>query len=570
MQLKKGVIACIALIIINFIFFVVGYYTYLNPKLSDFSIVNIENSTNTLLLNLSKCNHATMYNVKIVRDDTVVYETSGDKETIPLTNYYPDYEEEVTVLVTAKNKNNETKESSNKYVYKNTDPSFDKNMNHYLSSQNDLSLKLVGIDSSDELDVYLYYMQQEIYKTEVGDSGVIIPKKNLAGYAGRIRAVLKNKENRILSTFNFYLDTPIVGKLKKLTPLQDEYETRWNDVTLTYSGGENANNFYVNLYIDDTLDKRFQVQPSNNTVTIAASNFKENTNYKIVLEAMYEDYVEVEETITQVVKIGAVESTNPVYVTHNPYYIKKGTKVSLKTMSNNAKIYYTLDGSEPNESSLVYNDDLVIDEDVTIKAYAHTKNRHDSFITTFNFRVEDKTPVIYLSPSNQDGNYGALNTGFTTEKEEMNKVADVVENKLKEAGFIVYRNYPSGDINAWTAVSNSVKADFHFAIHSNGSQAHTARGIEIFVDDENSRALSVAANIYENLWKIYPDNSDYSYHRGIKYARGSLGEVNNNFLPCGSLIEVAYHDNTSDALWIVNNVEEIGTNLANSIINYYS
>lgn len=152
----------------------------------------------------------------------------------------------------------------------------------------------------------------------------------------------------------------------------------------------------------------------------------------------------------------------------------------------------------------------------------------------------------------------------------MNRIGDTVVNTLKINGVTVYRNNSSGDINAWNNVSNAVNADFHLAIHSNASGTHLARGPEIFVDDETSLALSIASNIYDNLWAIYPGNSIQSYHRGVKYARGSLGEVNKEYLPCGALIEVAYHDNVDDATWIMQNIDKIGQNIANSILTYYN
>ena len=108
------------------------------------------------------------------------------------------------------------------------------------------------------------------------------------------------------------------------------------------------------------------------------------------------------------------------------------------------------------------------------------------------------------------------------------------------------------------------------AIHSNASASHEARGIEIYVDDAQSNALSIATNIYNNLWSIYPGNNVSTYNRGVKYANGSLGEVNDDFLPTGALIEVAYHDQYDDALWIMQNINTIGENIANSILSYYN
>ena len=72
------------------------------------------------------------------------------------------------------------------------------------------------------------------------------------------------------------------------------------------------------------------------------------------------------------------------------------------------------------------------------------------------------------------------------------------------------------------------------------------------------------------MWSIYPGNTNPTYNRGVKYARGSLGEANDDYVRNGALIEVAFHDEYNDALWIVENLEQIGQNIASSIISYYN
>src|SRR5699024_12434059 len=48
------------------------------------------------------------------------------------------------------------------------------------------------------------------------------------------------------------------------------------------------------------------------------------------------------------------------------YY--KEQKVTLESKTPDVKIYYTLDGSEPNESSTLYTEPVLINEDVTLRA----------------------------------------------------------------------------------------------------------------------------------------------------------------------------------------------------------
>lgn len=566
-NIKVGIV--VFLIFLNLSFFAIGYYAYLYPKLGDFTIETVVETEKFLALNITPSSNATKYEVEVVKNDEVIYEKTEENTHISLDNLEANYNDELEIKVKAYNKNNEEKESLNTYSYVYKDASFKKEQNHLLAKSSDLVLQLDGYNAQENYYVHVYYGKKFLYETkEVGEE-VVVPYDVVKDYSGRLLAVLYTESGRKLSTFTFYLNTPVVGKIGLLSPNSD-FSTRWNDVTINYAGGENANHFYINLYTDGNLLSQTEVFPENKTIILPATMFSEETSYTVVLKAVYEDYFEISETTSFALHIDKKETTSPVYVTHNPDFIKSGTQVELKSRTADTTIYYTTDGSEPTTSSLIYENPLVITQDMIVKTYAVSKNRFDSAINTYHFQIRDKTPVIYLSPSNQYGNYGVEEAGFTIEKEMMNKLADVIERELQAAGFVVYRNNPYGDINAWNSFSNSVGADFHFAIHSNGSTNHTARGIEIHVDDETSPSLSIATNIYENLYTIYPGNMNSLYDRGIKYARGSLGEVNNNYVNNGALIEVAFHDNYEDALWIAQNLEQIGQNIASSIISYYN
>lgn len=563
------VIGVVILILINFACFWIGYQSFLDPKLGEFSIEEVVEVGENLVLNLTESHHATEYVVEIWKDEEKQYTYQSETTNIALTDFRGEYNDTFQIKAIAKNKNGVEKESSNTLTYTYKDATILKERDHLLSGTRDLNLYILGFNYEESYEIELYYDKEKLYETEITGVDVSIPYEVVEGYSGRITAYLRNASHRITSTFNFYLNTPIVGKVNITSPISG-FSTRWNDITLEYTGGTNANHFYITLTSNDGLYDRIEVYPEVNKITIPASIFQEQKNYTLTLEAMYEDYAEIAETSSIDIYISKKETTSGVYVSHNPTFIKAGTTITLNTTTEGATIYYTIDGSDPTPSSNVYTFPIVINENITIKTLAVSNNRYDSSINTYDFQINEKTPVIFLSPSNQNENYGVSSVGYTTEMAIMNRVADVVETKLKEAGFVVYRNNPATDINAWTATSNYVKADFHFAIHSNASSHHTARGIEIYVDNETSLAFSIASNIYENLWSIYDGNDNYTYHRGIKFARGSLGEANDLFVPCGSLIEIAYHDEYNDALWIMNNIETIGENLANSIISYYN
>ena len=112
-----------------------------------------------------------------------------------------------------------------------------------------------------------------------------------------------------------------------------------------------------------------------------------------------------------------------------------------------------------------------------------------------------------------------------------------------------------------------------------------AYGLEVFNFEEKSEVegtIDFHLNGLENLSFMVLDENDNVYldithidkdnptkNRGVKYANGSLGEVNTRFVPLGVLLEIAHHDNLEDASWIMTNKKLIGETIANSILKYF-
>jgi N-acetylmuramoyl-L-alanine amidase len=233
------------------------------------------------------------------------------------------------------------------------------------------------------------------------------------------------------------------------------------------------------------------------------------------------------------------------------------------------KIYYTNDDSDPKINGILYSSPIIIEEDSVIKTYAAKEGYEDSEVFTYNCKIKNKNISIYLSPSRQVYNLGIEGSDYTNEMEIMNKVADVVEKVLIESGVKVLRNNPETFIKDWAKESNENNVDLHFAIHSNASADHYKKGMEVWVHEETSKTYSLASLLMDNLYSIYHNKKDPTTYRGVKYAEGYIAEVNPEYVPFGILIEIAYHDNLEDAKWIMSNIESIGKNIANSILQYY-
>jgi N-acetylmuramoyl-L-alanine amidase len=176
---------------------------------------------------------------------------------------------------------------------------------------------------------------------------------------------------------------------------------------------------------------------------------------------------------------------------------------------------------------------------------------------------------IYLSPSTQEKNVGAGDYG--TEEFRANQICDITEKELIRHGVKVYRNKPTMTLSKIVADSNKKNADVHFAIHTNAYNKK-ARGCEIFCYEKGvgSEGEKLANEVYLKIALITP-----TADRGVKQGKNFYGdgksmyELENTKMPA-ALIEVAFHDNPSDAAWIINNIEKIGTEIAKGILKYFN
>ena len=75
-NIKVGIV--VFLILLNLSFFAIGYYTYLHPKLGDFTIETVVETEKFLALNITPSSNATKYEVEVVKDNEVIYEKTEE------------------------------------------------------------------------------------------------------------------------------------------------------------------------------------------------------------------------------------------------------------------------------------------------------------------------------------------------------------------------------------------------------------------------------------------------------------------------------------------------------------
>ena len=553
-------------ILIILVVIIVTIFLMSNNKLVDFKITSVEDVDGVLTVICEKQSNAIKYVARIYKDGNLINSFDSDTNRVPITIDTIKNGDDVNIVATVFNKNDDTKDSS-EFTYTYGYPTFTDNTSLIITKSRLFTFNIKGpLDDTYKIDIL--YQNNIVHEINDVASYVNLDYNDISKYKGKLTANLINKKGRIVSSFNFYNDPVMVGDVKIISP--STYTVQKSDIILAYEGGENATS--VSLYImeGNKIIKEYPINNEDKVIRIPEYRFIEDNTYKLKVVASYNDYQELAKSDEIDINISSNNKVFPPYIDHYESKIKKGTLIELKTKTDGAIIKYTLNGTDPKKYGVEYHDPIVINNDLRLSTYAYRDGLDDSEIINYDFKIDNTKRVIYLSPSSQNLNYGVSKVGYTTEMAWMNKVCDVVENKLKEYDVKVLRNNPKveGKMNVWLAESRKAKSDLHIALHSNGSVEHNEQGMEVWVDNEYSLAYSFANVLYDNLYDIYPYKSG-STNRGIKYAMGSLGEVNPLNISRGVLIEIAFHDDYNDAKWIVDNYVKIGENIAKSIIDFY-
>jgi N-acetylmuramoyl-L-alanine amidase len=175
-----------------------------------------------------------------------------------------------------------------------------------------------------------------------------------------------------------------------------------------------------------------------------------------------------------------------------------------------------------------------------------------------------KNPMVYVSPSTQENNVGVSNYG--TEEKQMNDIADIVCRLLDYNDITYARNTPDMTLTEIVDHSNDINPKIHVAIHSNAHNGK-ARGCEVWgflIDGVYTNSQKLSECIYKELEPLTP-TADRGVKNGVKTNFAEITKVK----ATSCIVEVAFHDNIEDALWIINNKPEIAAAIVKGICNYF-
>ncbi len=533
--------------------------------LKSFKITNLTNVNTKYHLEYEKTTNATVYEVIIYDESSeIIFNEKTTENVVDFDLNNLRYDEKYKLVIYAYDKNGESISVKNPYEFTYTEPSFSKDNNLVLDNNEDYTLYIDGELNKDNKNyqIGLYDNNILIYKEEIKDNEYIIKQKYFNGLTQTLTVKLFDNDTEI-NSITLYSNISPISDITIVSP-QNNALLDYQDVPLTFTGGDNATEYILEIFKDDILIK--EVSLNQNRAIISSEFFVKDNNYTFKIKAKYLDYESYSKEAIVSFKMKEKETLLPVYINKDSNYVKENSYITLNNPNSKGTIYYTLDGTDPNETSLIYENPILIKENTTIKTIIKEDKSYDSPVSTYNLNIGNKTDYkVYLSPSNQDGNLGVKSVGYTNEEKEMNDLSNYIEKRLKDYNIKVYRNNPNGNINLWVADSRYYGADLHIAIHSNASTNHTSKGIETWINDQTSDTYSLANMIQSDLMNIYYDKENGN--RGVKYSNGALGET--RMPKFGILVEVAHHDYLEDAKWIMHNKELIGNTIADSILKYF-
>lgn len=538
-----------------------------NSYLKSFNIINVENVSTKYKIKFEKVKAAKYYDIVIYNDASeIFYSETFTTNNIEIDLKNINYNDTYRLVVFAVDKNNDSITVNNPYEFTYQNPTINKENSLVLIDNKDYILNIDGNINSKEFIIVISDGSYILKKEKLTSNEYTIPYQLFTGSKQKLTVSIYDGAIKI-NEIDLYNNLSPISDLKIITPSNDVM-LDYDDVVVNYEGGNNATRYVLELYKGNYLLKEKEIEGQK--FIISSEFFDKSEKYTIKLKAYYKDFTSYTKEASITFMMNEKDTLKPAFISQNYKYLEVNSQLVINNPNNDGEIYYTLDGTDPNENGILYTEPISILDDVTLKTVVKAPKKNNSVVREYNVTIGTKKEYrVYLSPSNQSGNIGIKSVGYTNEADEMNDLSDYIETVLKENGVKVYRNNPNGNINLWTADSRFYNVDLHLAVHSNASSDHTASGIETWVNEPSCAAYDLANIIQDDLWSIYYNKEDITKNRGVKYANNSLGEVNTRFVPLGILVEVAHHDYLEDASWIMTNKKLIGTTIANSILKYF-
>ncbi|MBQ7239822.1 MAG: chitobiase/beta-hexosaminidase C-terminal domain-containing protein [Bacilli bacterium] len=559
--LKISLILVIALALLFGITFLI-LYSGIFPILTGFNITEVNNTQDTTFnITFDKVRSSAYYVVEIHDSkDELLYKKRTEKNELTEDFAFIQENEKYKLDVYAYNKKEEVRKSNNTYEFTyNKEVRFTSdnssllgNETAYIYLTRNTTTKNYSIKVTKNKYNESNLEDSKLLKEDIVTNDIYEISDSLFKDESVELAVELLKNNNVIDTIKLY------NNMNPIETPDIEYPENGSTISL-----DNVYLKFKNLTWADKYDIQITKSDGNviaststnyNEVILEKNLFSEGV-YTITVNAYLGDYSTKSTSMFKLEK-----KLEPVYLNKDHASLKKGDTLELVSNNQNGVIYFTVDGSDPLQGGRAYSNPIVIDSDLTLKT-AIAYNGSTSNVSTYNIKLNKSNKRVYLASSNQVNNIGE--EPFTNERKEMNLISDLIEKKLNENDFEVFRNDYLTSYSSYLNECKNKDIDLILSLESTSSINHNKTGLQTLVTNESANSFSLANKINNDLNNIkeskllYTNNITGSYTRELDNIKSIM-------------ISLGYHDNKNDAEWIVNNRELIANTIANSIIEYYA
>ena len=173
------------------------------------------------------------------------------------------------------------------------------------------------------------------------------------------------------------------------------------------------------------------------------------------------------------------------------------------------------------------------------------------------------TYKIALSPEDRSTNTyhpQALYRGRSTnEQEQMRRCADLLEKALIRCGFEV-KNMQYGNMYDRVKDGNAWGADLYIALHTNGFDGTVAgTRVHCYPSDKSRK---IGKLIQDRIAPLSPGGSDKLVESAALYELKATKMA-------AVLPEFGFHDNLTEAQWLIDNMDAIAAETAQAVCDYF-
>ncbi|HOP65999.1 MAG TPA: hypothetical protein PLX66_03175, partial [Bacilli bacterium] len=250
MYIRKNIITVslfsLGIILFSLCFYI-GFLKLSNHELKPFEILGVEEIDGEVVYNIESNFYAKSYEVIITNeDDEIILDEKYDTNEGIIKNLKAYYLEELTVKVIAIHDEEIELEATNTYTFTWNSPTFSKSNSIYIPKETNFDILIDGDFTENSYKLQLKNSDKVIKEIAITDQVTTISYDLVSSYSGRISAFVIDENNKKLDSFNFYINTVIIGNVEILSPVTD-YLT-WDNFVFSYEGGDNADSLLLYIY----------------------------------------------------------------------------------------------------------------------------------------------------------------------------------------------------------------------------------------------------------------------------------------------------------------------------------